>query len=224
MTRLSTLLLLSLGICVAGAWTGSPASAAFVFTIDRFTDNASLTVSFEGADTNGDGVIFGFYPPDCGCVPEPTEITAVSVSFTGNFLIGSFSGFSDDFTNPFATLSFDFDFDDGFQLTYVVDPNGEGASTFFLPGGSVAGDAFISLGAMIDGLYTEVLGARCGTAFANAFGGPGGVCAILFRGADQAFNADFAIDAPEPMSLAVLGSGLGLLAVARRRRSAATSA
>ena len=77
---------------------------------------------------------------------------------------------------------------------------------------------------MIDGQFTEILGARCGTPFANAFGGPGGVCAILFRGGDQAFNEDFAIDAPEPMSLAVLGSGLGLLAVARRRRSAATSA
>jgi hypothetical protein len=219
MTRLLTLLLFSLGIAVAGAWTARPAAAAFMysFTIDGFTDGASLTVSFDGADADADGVILGFFPSDCGC--GTTEITSLSVSFTGNSLIDSFSGFSTDFTDTLASLWFDLDFADGFDLTYVLDPNGG----FFLPDGSATGDAFISFGGMIDGVYTEIFGARCGTGFANSFGAGSGLCAVLSREGDQEFQVDFALDVPEPMSLALFGSSLGLLAVTRRRRSAAIS-
>ena len=218
MTRLLTLLLFSLGICVAGVWTARPAHAAFMysFTIDGFTDGASLTVSFDGADANNDGVIVGFYPPDCGCGgSDTTEITSLSVSFTGNFLIRSFSGFSTDFTDTLASLWFDSGFGDGYDLIYVLDPNGG----YFPPDGVAAGDAAIQFGGMIDNLYTDVFGARCGTNFANSLVEINGFCAVLTRDVDQGSQFDVAIDAPEPMSLAVLGSGLGLLAVARRRRS-----
>lgn len=222
MTRLLTLLLFSLGICVAGVWTARPAYAAFMysFTIDGFTDGASLTVSFNGADANSDGVIVGFYPPDCGCGPDATEITVLSVSFTGNSLIGAFSGFSTDFTDTLASLWFDSGVGDGYDLTYVLDPNGGS----FPPDGVAAGDAFISFGGVIDNVYTEVFGARCGTSFANSLMQIIGYCAELSRYADPEPQFDVAIDAPEPMSLAILGSGLGLLAVARRRRSAAIAA
>ncbi len=234
MTRMSAWFtsLLSAG-AVSVMMSGSAQAALYGFTIAPFTDGASLTVQFEGADTNGDGVIYGYYPADCGCVPDPTEVTSLSLSFSGNSLIPAFTASSIDFASPAQTLTFDVGLGDGFELFYVVSPTGPGVADFGMPSGVVAGDASIGLGGMVgDGggprgngfsggftepTYIEIGGSPCGSVLGLAGGHPDGPCAYLFYD-DQNANADFAFqDVPEPISLVTFGAGLVGLGLVRRR-------
>lgn len=234
MTRMSAWFasLLSAG-AVSVMMSGSAQAALYGFTIAPFTDGASLTVQFEGTDTNGDGVIYGYYPDDCGCVPDPSEVTSLSLSFSGNSLIPSFTASSVDFSSLAQTLTFDVDLGDGFELFYVVSPSGPGVTYFGMPSGVVAGDASIGLGAMVgdggrqsgNGLsgdfaeptYIEIIGAPCGSVLGIGGGLSDAPCAYLFYD-DQSGNLDFAFqDVPEPISLVTFGAGLLGLGLVRRR-------
>lgn len=222
---------------LSAVMSGSAQAALYGFTIAPFTDGATLTVQFEGADNNGDGVIYGYYPPDCGCTPEPTEVTSLSLSFSGNSLIPSFSASSVDFASLVQTLRFDPDSGDGFELFYVEVPDGTGVEFFGMPPGVVAGDAYISLGGMIgnrelpgnsafsggfnEPAYIEVVGSPCGSVLGLAGGDPAGPCAFLFHEGQNA-NIDFAFqEVPEPISLLGFGAGLLGLGVVRRRSARA---
>ena len=217
--------------------SGSAQAALYGFTIAPFTDGASLTVQFEGADNNGDGVIYGYYPSDCGCEPHPTEVTSLSLSFSGNSLIPSFTASSVDFSSPLQTLTFDVDLGDGFELFYVISPSGPGVAYFGMPSGVVAGDASIGLGGMVGGgggprgnafssdftepTYVETIGAPCGSVLGIGGGLSDAPCAYLFYD-DQNANVDFAFqDVPEPISLVTFGAGLVGLGLVRRRTARA---
>jgi len=236
MTRMSAWLVSLLCAGVVSAATATQASAAlYGFTIATFSEGATLNIQFEGADANSDGVIYGYYPPDCGCVPEPTEVTSLSLSFTGNSLIPAFTASSIDFADPLQSLAFDPEFEDGFEQFYVLAADGSGVTFFDMPPGVVAGDAYIDLtgvlpdaipplpsaisGNFIDGPVISILGSPCGSVLGLSGGEAGLPCAVLSYETVNASEFDFALqDVPEPIS--VLGFGLGLagLAVVRRRR------
>ncbi len=218
---------------LSAAMSGSAQAALYGFTIAPFTDGATLTIQFEGADNNNDGVIYGFYPADCGCVPDPTEITSLSLAFSGNSLIPSFTASSTDFSSLEQSLIFEAEFGDGFELLYVLVPDGPGVAFFELPSGVVAGDAIIALGGVIGsperstalaGAFTaeaivQILGSPCGSVLGLSGGEPGAPCGML--GYEGQFLSDFDFaqqEVPEPLSLLGFGAGLLGLTWVRRRR------
>ena len=210
--------------------SGSAQAALFGFTLGTFTDGASLTVQFDGTDTNGDGVIYGHYLTECGCAPHPTEVTSLSLSFSGNSLVPAFAASSFDFASPAQTLTFPPDDEYGFGMLYVVSPSGPGVAFFGMPSGVVAGDVSLGLagfvgngGGPLSGNFDvptliSILGAPCGSVLAPFGGQPGDPCAAVsfddgqLSGTDQAFQ-----NVPEPLSLVTFGVGLAGLGLVRRR-------
>ncbi len=215
MTRVSNLLA-ALVLSLAGLALSTPASAAlYGFTVTPFSEGASLNAQFVGDDLNGDGVINGYYPGDCGC--DPNEVTSLTLSFTGNSLIPAFSGATIDFASPLQTLVFD-ELSGGFELIYVVNNAGAGIDDFSLPPGIANGDGGIQIDGVIGSVPFAAFGTVCGGALAeDSFGG--GVCGIILYGSDQSFMSDVAMVVPEPAGALIFGAGLAALGVLRRRRA-----
>ncbi len=217
MKRLARLLLACAGFSLTGAWTVSPALATpYIVILKYFTDDAALTVNFEGTDLDGNGLIEGAYPdPGCGCAPN--EITSLAVSFSGNALVPAFLGSTSDFLDPGQSLFFDPSFGDSVSLIYVLDSNGTGAATLGLPG-LRNGDAAIALSGVIDNQETviSIHGAACDTAFVP-FIPETRICAVVtYNNFADPFSVDFSV--PEPASLALFAGALGVLTGSRHRR------
>jgi hypothetical protein len=180
MTRLSTWLLAAGVACGAAMGLVRPADAAlYGFTIAAFTDGATLTVEFTGEDTNGDGVIYGYHPPDCGCTPDPTEVTSLSLAFSGNSVIPAFAAASTNFSDLGQPLWFDPEYGDGFELFYVLNAAGSGVAFFEMPPGVVNNDAALYLVGLVDDTLIQITGAPCGSVLGLYGGDPEAPCAVL---------------------------------------------
>ncbi|MBN8890708.1 MAG: hypothetical protein ABS99_04780 [Acetobacteraceae bacterium SCN 69-10] len=210
----STILAAGLGVLLAG---GPAAATPYSFTITGFTGGAYATIGFDGSDLNGDGAITGAYPSTLG-TGFGNEVTSLSVAFSGNAVVPAFSGSTTDFTDSAQSLFISPTGSDLFVMIYVLDSTLYPTSGAILPPGGANGDGLIEVqGSTTDGLVA-VYGSQCGAFSGFSFFGPG-LCAVAGTGArDGGLSLLDYATVPEPMSLALLGSGLGLMTVLRRRR------
>jgi hypothetical protein len=187
------------------------------FVIANFTDAATLTVSFNGTDANGDGLITGFYVPDnTSGSPFPNELSALSLSFSGNTILPAFDVASTDFTDIAQSLSFPSGGSYFLELIYVLDGAGTGVTDQALPPGTATGDGLLYLQGAAGPDDLLAVGTNCG-----GFGGAtilaSGTCGGVQVSNGDVNSTDIATyDVPEPATMLLFASALGFLAIRRR--------